>query len=154
MYITYMGNKLNNKKGEKMENLKIQLSNYAYMSYETYRVLKAKILELADKEIADLHEFMELATENEMERRAMCEDNSEIRQWEQRTKYINKLKKVTWKAVERELDRYDAIPIETHIKEADTECLLAMNEYEVNGTTMTQKVKDLVQNELKLREVA
>ena len=103
-----------------MENLKIQLSNYAYMSYETYRVLKAKILELADKEIADLHEFMELATENEMERRAMCEDNSEIRQWEQRTKYINKLKKVTWKAVERELDRYDAIPIETHIKEADT----------------------------------
>ena len=88
MYITYMGNKLNNKKGEKMENLKIQLSNYAYMSYETYRVLKAKILELADKEIADLHEFMELATENEMERRAMCEDNSEIRQWEQRTKYM------------------------------------------------------------------
>ena len=76
-----------------MNNLKEQLSNYAYMSYETYCVLKAKILKLADKEIADLHEFMELATENEMERRAMCEDNSEIRQWEQRTKYINKLKK-------------------------------------------------------------
>jgi hypothetical protein len=137
-----------------MNNLKEQLSNYAYMSYETYRVLKAKILKLTDGEIADLHEHMDMVTENEMERRSMCEDNSEIRQWEQRTKYINKLKKVTWKAVERELDRYDAIPIETHIKEADTECLLAMNEYEVNGTTMTQKVKDLVQNELKLREVA
>ena len=137
-----------------MNNLKEQLSNYAYMSYETYRVLKAKILKLADKEIADLHEFMQLATENEMERMSMCESNGEIRQWEQRTKYINKLKKVTWKAVEREQDRYDATPLETMIKEADTECLLAMNEYEVNGTTMTQKVKDLVQNELKLREVA
>jgi hypothetical protein len=149
-----VGNEINNKKGEKMENLKIQLSNYPYMSYETYRVLKAKILKLTDKEIADLHEHMDMVTENEGEFSADIDTEEDWRDYQRRVKYINKLKKVTWKAVEREMDRYSATPVETMIKEADTDILLEMNKYEVNGTTMTQKVKDLVQNELKLREVA
>jgi hypothetical protein len=137
-----------------MKNLKSQLSNYPYMNYETYRVLKADILKLSDKEIANLHDHMDMVTENEGEFSADIDTEEDWRDYQRRVKYINKLKKVTWKAVERELDRYDAIPIETHIKEADTDILLEMNKYEVNGTTMTQKLKDLVQNELKIREVA
>ena len=137
-----------------MKNLKNQLSNYPYMNYETYRVLKATILKLSDKEIADLYDHIDIITENEGEFSADIDTEEDWRDYQRRVKYINKLKKVTWKAVERELDRYDAIPIETHIKEADTDILLEVNKYEVNGTTMTQKVKDLVQNELKLREVA
>lgn len=137
-----------------MKNLKSQLSNYPYMNYETYRVLKADILKLSDKEIANLHDHMDMVTENEGEFSADIDTEEGWKDYQKRVRYINKLKKITWKAVERELDRYDAIPIETHIKKADTSILLEMNKYEVNGTTMTQKVKDLVQNELKLREVA
>lgn len=134
-----------------MNNLKEKLNNYPYMDYPTFKSIKEEILNLTDREIADLDEYIQLSTENEMERYSICENNSERRQWAQRNKYINRLKKVTWKATERELDRYDAIPIETHIKKADTLTLLQLNKYEVNGTTMTQKVKDLVIYELAAR---
>tara|TARA_R110000787_G_scaffold128700_2_gene240483 strand:- start:2091 stop:2507 length:417 start_codon:yes stop_codon:yes gene_type:complete len=134
-----------------MNNLKEKLNNYPYMDYPTFKFIKEEILKLSDRNIMDLHDHMDIITENEGEFSADIDTEEDWRDYQRRVKYINKLKKVTWKAVERELDRYDAIPIETHIKEADTDCLLAMNEYEVNGTTMTQKVKDLVINELAAR---
>ena len=123
------------------------------MDYSTFKSIKDEIFELSDRNIMDLHDHMDIITENEGEFSADIDTEEDWKDYQKRVKYINKLKKLTWKAVERELDRYDAIPIETHIKEADTECLLSMNEYEVNGTTMTQKVKDLVMSELAARGI-
>ena len=137
-----------------MKNLKQKLNNYPYMDYATFKSIKDEILKLSDRDIMDLHDHIDIITENEGEFSADIDTEEDWRDYQKRVKYINKLRKITWKAVERELDRYDAIPIETHIKEADTEILVEMNKYEVNGTTMTQKVKDLVQNELKIRQVA
>ena len=137
-----------------MKNLKQKLNNYPYMDYATFKSIKDEILKLSDRDIMDLHDHIDIITENEGEFSADIDTEEDWRDYQKRVKYINKLRKITWKAVKRELDRYDAIPIETHIKEADTEILVEMNKYEVNGTTMTQRVKDLVQNELKIRQVA
>ena len=137
-----------------MKNLKEKINNYPYMDYPTFKSIKDDILKLSDRDIMDLHDHMDIITENEGEFAADIDTEEDWRDYQKRVKYINKLKKITWKAVERELDRYDAIPIETHIKEADNEILIAMNEFEVNDTTMTQDLKNLVCAELSARGIS
>tara|TARA_R110000751_G_scaffold75065_3_gene151441 strand:- start:558 stop:974 length:417 start_codon:yes stop_codon:yes gene_type:complete len=137
-----------------MRNLKQELNNYPYMDYPTFKSIKEEILKLSDKDIMDLHDHMDIITENEGEFSADIDTDEDWRNYQRRVKYINKLKKITFVATERELNKYRDTPIETHIKEADINTLLQLKEYEVNGTTVTQRLKDLVINELTIRGIS
>lgn len=138
-----------------MKNLETEIGkNWQHMSYQTYRAFKQKLLDFSDKEIADMYYNLEWVYEYAGELYSCCDCEEDFDYHHKRTKYIYKLLEFMYESADREHEKYLNIPIEVHIQKADTSILLEMNKYEVNGTTMTQKVKDLVQNELKLREVA
>lgn len=134
-----------------LDTIKQRLSNYDYMAWDEYESLKNEIKNLSDKEAIELHDFIDLLLENEPEIRAMCESDSERYSYYRRTRFIYKLLGMTGKVLSKVLDEELAKPIEVKIAETETDVLLELNTYEVNGTTMTQELKNLVEAELTLR---
>ena len=136
---------------KKLKKIKKRLSNYDYMAWDEYESLKNEIKKLSDKEAIELHDFIDLLLENEPEIRTMCESDSERYSYYRRTRFIYKLLGMTGKVLSKVLDEELAKPIEVTIAETETDVLLELNTYEVNGTTMTQELKNLVEAELTLR---
>ena len=136
---------------KKLETIKKRLSNYDYMAWDEYESLKNEIKKLSDNEAIELHDFIDLLLENEPEIRCSCESASQMYSYYRRTRHIYKLLNLTGKVVNKILDEEIAKPIEVTIAETETDILMQLNTYEVNGTTMTQELKNLVEAELTLR---
>ena len=138
-----------------MKNLETEIgNNWQHMSYQTYRDFKQKLLDFSDKEIADMYYNLEWVYEYAGELYSCCDCEDDFEYHHKRTKYIYKLLEFMYESADREHEKYLNIPIEVHIQEADDEILLAMNEFEVNDTTMTQDLKNLVCAELSARGIS
>jgi len=138
-----------------MKNLETEIgNNWQHMSYQTYRAFKQKLLDYSDKEIADMYYNLEWVYEYAGELYSCCDCEEDFNYHHQRTKYIYKLLEFMYESADREHEKYLNIPIEVHIQEADDEILLAMNEFKVNDTTMTQDLKNLVCAELSARGIS
>ena len=138
-----------------MKNLETEIgNNWQHMSYQTYRAFKQKLIDYSDKEIADIYYNLEWVYEYAGELYSCCDCEEDFNYHHQRTKYIYKLLEFMYESADREHEKYLNIPIEVHLQEADDEILLAMNEFEVNDTTMTQDLKNLVCAELSTRGIS
>lgn len=135
-----------------MKNLVNEIGqNWQHMSYQTYSAFKQILLKLSDKEVADIYYKLEWVYEQAGELYSCCDCDEDFNYHYKRTKYIYKLLSFMYKSAEIEHEKYANIPVEVLIQEADSKTLIAMNEYEVNATTMTQDVKNLVCAELSAR---
>lgn len=138
-----------------MKNLETEIGkNWQHMSYQTYRAFKQKLLDFSDKEIADMYYNLEWVYEYAGELYSCCDCEEDFDYHHKRTKYIYKLLEFMYESADREHEKYLNIPIEVHIQKADDEILLAMNEFKVNDTTMTQDLKNLVCAELAARGIS
>ncbi len=138
-----------------MKNLETEIGkNWQHMSYQTYRAFKQKLLDYSDKEIADMYYNLEWVYEYAGELYSCCDCEEDFNYHHKRIKYIYKLLEFMYESADREHEKYLNIPIEVHIQEADDEILLAMNEFKVNDTTMTQDLKNLVCAELSARGIS
>ena len=67
-----------------MNNLKEKLNNYPYMDYPTFKFIKEEILKLSDRNIMDLHDHMDIITENEGEFSADIDTEEDWRDYQRR----------------------------------------------------------------------